>query len=187
VPALPRRLAERARLELVRKDRLVAIPQAPPEKLPSGPYPLPDHHPGLHTLTGTGPTRQLARQATHAIEIAFLTLATIYSLTLPLKSHVTLADAAVLVVLFACYTLRISRAPAEAPHLVGPAVLLGELPTTRRRVIVAALLGDEATVKRFYRERDHIRLQPENRSMSPILTRDATVLGKVVALIRCLP
>ena len=47
-----------------------------------------------------------------------------------------------------------------------------------------AIIDDGATVKRFYRERDHIRLQPENSSMDPIITRDCTIVGKVVALFR---
>ena len=50
--------------------------------------------------------------------------------------------------------------------------------------IVVALIDDGATVKRFYREADHIRLQPENSSMDPILTRDCAIVGKVVALFR---
>lgn len=50
--------------------------------------------------------------------------------------------------------------------------------------IVVALIDDGATVKRFYRERDHIRLQPENSSMEPIITRDCAIVGKVVALFR---
>ena len=50
--------------------------------------------------------------------------------------------------------------------------------------IVVALIGDEATVKRFYREADHIRLQPENETMEPIRTTDATILGKVVGVFR---
>jgi repressor LexA len=50
--------------------------------------------------------------------------------------------------------------------------------------IVVALIGDEATVKRFYREADHIRLQPENETMEPIRTTDARVLGKVVGVFR---
>ena len=50
--------------------------------------------------------------------------------------------------------------------------------------IVVALIDDGATVKRFYREADHIRLQPENSSMEPILTRDCAIVGKVVALFR---
>jgi repressor LexA len=50
--------------------------------------------------------------------------------------------------------------------------------------IVVALVGEEATVKRFFQESDHIRLQPENASMEPIRTRDVRVLGKVVGLMR---
>jgi repressor LexA len=50
--------------------------------------------------------------------------------------------------------------------------------------IVVARLGDEATVKRFFRERDAIRLQPENEAHAPIRTRDAELLGKVVGVFR---
>jgi len=50
--------------------------------------------------------------------------------------------------------------------------------------IVVALIGEEATVKRIYREKDHIRLQPENEEMEPILTTEARVLGKVVGVFR---
>jgi repressor LexA len=50
--------------------------------------------------------------------------------------------------------------------------------------IVVALVGDEATVKRFFREDDHIRLQPENAAMEPIRTADATVLGRVIGVLR---
>jgi repressor LexA len=50
--------------------------------------------------------------------------------------------------------------------------------------IVVALVGEEATVKRFYREADHVRLQPENETMAPILSKDVRVLGKVVGLMR---
>ena len=50
--------------------------------------------------------------------------------------------------------------------------------------IVVALIGDEATVKRFFREGVQIRLQPENASMQPIIVRDAQILGRVIALFR---
>jgi repressor LexA len=50
--------------------------------------------------------------------------------------------------------------------------------------IVVALLDNEATVKRFFREKDHVRLQPENEFMAPILAKEVTVLGKVVGLFR---
>jgi len=50
--------------------------------------------------------------------------------------------------------------------------------------IVVALIGEEATVKRIYREKEHIRLQPENDEMEPIITTEARVLGKVVGVFR---
>jgi len=50
--------------------------------------------------------------------------------------------------------------------------------------IVVALVGEEATVKRFFREDDHVRLQPENDAHEPIRTREARVLGRVVGVLR---
>jgi repressor LexA len=50
--------------------------------------------------------------------------------------------------------------------------------------IVVALVDDEATVKRFYREDDHVRLQPENSALEPIRSRDVKVLGRVVGVCR---
>ena len=50
--------------------------------------------------------------------------------------------------------------------------------------IVVAMVDDAATVKRFYKESDHIRLQPENETMDPIIVKDCTILGSVVALFR---
>jgi repressor LexA len=50
--------------------------------------------------------------------------------------------------------------------------------------IVVALIGEEATVKRFFQEEDHVRLQPENETMEPIRSREVRVLGKVVGLMR---
>jgi cation:H+ antiporter len=82
----------------------------------------------------------------HAVELAFLSVATVYSLTLPLKSSITLLDAAVLVSIFVVYMVRISRAPAEEPHLVGPAEALGELPVARRRTLVVILFVGAALV-----------------------------------------
>jgi cation:H+ antiporter len=66
-------------------------------------------------------------------------VATLYSLTLPLKASITLIDTIVLVALFAGYTWRVSRAPAEEPHLVGPARYLGTFPVVTRRVSVIGL------------------------------------------------
>jgi len=50
--------------------------------------------------------------------------------------------------------------------------------------IVVAILDDEATVKTFYKEADGIRLQPENDALEPIITRNAAIAGKVIALMR---
>jgi repressor LexA len=56
--------------------------------------------------------------------------------------------------------------------------------TARDGEIVVALVGEEATVKRFFKENDHIRLQPENDHMEPIRTREVQIVGKVVGLLR---
>jgi cation:H+ antiporter len=82
----------------------------------------------------------------HAIEITFLALATAYSLTLPFKHTLTLVDSAILIAIFLAFVFRLWRAPAEVPHLVGPARLIGDLPTTQRRIVVGVLLAYAAGV-----------------------------------------
>ena len=66
----------------------------------------------------------------------------------------------------------------------GDYVVVKEQPVANNGDIVVAIIDDGATVKRFFRERDHIRLQPENSSMEPIITRDCSIAGKVVAVFR---
>lgn len=66
----------------------------------------------------------------------------------------------------------------------GDFVVVKEQPVALNGDIVVAIIDDGATVKRFFRERDHIRLQPENSSMGPIITRDCSIAGKVVAVFR---
>lgn len=66
----------------------------------------------------------------------------------------------------------------------GDYVVVKEQPVANNGDIVVALIDDGATMKRFYREKDHIRLQPENSSMDPIITRDCSIAGKVVAVFR---
>ena len=68
----------------------------------------------------------------------------------------------------------------------GDLVVVRPQETAHDGEIVVALLGEEATVKRFYQESDHIRLQPENETMEPIRSTDVRVLGKVVGLMRSL-
>ncbi len=66
----------------------------------------------------------------------------------------------------------------------GDYVVVRQQPVANNGDIVVALMDDGATVKRFYREENYIRLQPENAAMDPIITTDCTIAGKVVALFR---
>lgn len=72
----------------------------------------------------------------------------------------------------------------EAGILSGDLVLVKKQNSASNGDIVVALLEDEATVKTFYKEKDLIRLQPENQFMKPILTKEVSVLGKVIGLYR---
>jgi len=96
--------------------------------------------------TVTTPLKGIQLERTHSVELAFLTIASAYSLTLPLKSSITLWDALILVSLFIVYTIRISRAPAEEPHLVGPALYIGGFDQKKRRLTVLALFLFAATI-----------------------------------------
>jgi repressor LexA len=72
----------------------------------------------------------------------------------------------------------------EAGILDGDKVIVKRQSTATNGDIVVALLDEEATVKRFYKEKDHVRLQPENSSMAPIIAKDVKVLGKVIGVFR---
>ncbi len=72
----------------------------------------------------------------------------------------------------------------EAGILDGDYVLVHRQQNAINGDIVVALIEDEATVKRFYKEQGHIRLQPENRFMDPIIVPTCQILGKVIGLIR---
>lgn len=72
----------------------------------------------------------------------------------------------------------------DAGILDGDLVLVKEQNNVNNGDIVVALLGEEATVKRFFKEKDKIRLQPANQFMEPIYTRDVSILGKVIGLFR---
>jgi len=72
----------------------------------------------------------------------------------------------------------------EAGILDGDLVVVRKQEKAENGEIVVALIDDEATVKRFFCEDDHIRLQPENSAQSPIITKDVVILGKVIALLR---
>lgn len=73
----------------------------------------------------------------------------------------------------------------NAGILDGDYILVKQQNTANNGDIVAALIGDEATVKTFYKEKGHIRLQPENPSYDPIIVEDdVTILGKIIGLFR---
>ena len=73
----------------------------------------------------------------------------------------------------------------EAGILDGDYVVVKKQATANNGEIVVAMTEeDEATVKRFYKEKNHFRLQPENSSMDPIYVQNVTILGKVVGLYR---
>ncbi len=72
----------------------------------------------------------------------------------------------------------------NAGILSGDIVIVEKTPTAENGDIVVALIEDEATVKRFYKENGHFRLQPENDDYAPIITSELLILGKVVALQR---
>ena len=83
------------------------------------------------------------------------------------------------------YLLRIrGESMKEAGILEGDYVVVHPQDTANDGEVIVALLGEEATVKRFFRESDHIRLQPENDAMEPIRSKEVKVLGRVVGLLR---
>jgi len=83
------------------------------------------------------------------------------------------------------YVLRVrGDSMVDAGILEGDFVVVRPQDTAQDGEIVVALVGEEATVKRFFRENDHVRLQPENAAMEPIRSREVRVLGRVVGLFR---
>jgi repressor LexA len=72
----------------------------------------------------------------------------------------------------------------DAGILEGDHVIVRKQDTAKNGEIVVALVSEEATVKRFFREKEHVRLQPENDALEPILTRDVQILGRVVGVCR---
>lgn len=83
------------------------------------------------------------------------------------------------------YVLKVKgESMIEAGILNGDFVIVNSQNTAKNGDIVVALIDDEATVKTFYKEKDHIRLQPQNSSMDPILIKDPYILGVVKAVVR---
>jgi repressor LexA len=83
------------------------------------------------------------------------------------------------------YLLRVrGESMKDAGILEGDLVVVRPQETAQDGDIVVAMVGEEATVKRYFLESDHVRLQPENDAMEPIRSREVRVLGRVVGLMR---
>ena len=83
------------------------------------------------------------------------------------------------------FTLKVSgESMINAGIMDGDKVVIHKQDTAENGQIVAALIDDSATIKRFYKENGHYRLQPENPTMEPIIVDHVTIIGKVVGLIR---
>jgi repressor LexA len=83
------------------------------------------------------------------------------------------------------YVLRVrGESMKNAGILPGDFVVVRPQETAGDGEIVVALVGEEATVKRFFRESDHVRLQPENAAMEPIRSKEVRILGRVVGVFR---
>ena len=73
----------------------------------------------------------------------------------------------------------------NAAILDGDTVIVEQTSTAENGQIVVALVdGTDATVKRFYKENGHYRLQPENDTMQPIILNEVSIIGRVVAVLR---
>ncbi|MGD9567882.1 MAG: transcriptional repressor LexA [Sedimentibacter sp.] len=83
------------------------------------------------------------------------------------------------------YVLKVrGESMIEAGILDGDFVIVNSQNTAKNGDIVVVLIDEEATVKAFYKEKDHIRLQPRNSAMDPILVKDPYILGVVKAVVR---
>ena len=79
----------------------------------------------------------------------------------------------------------------QGESMINAGILDGDFVIVRKQssannndIVVALLNNEEATVKRFFKEKDRIRLQPENDGMSPIYSRNVSILGKVIGVFR---
>jgi repressor LexA len=83
------------------------------------------------------------------------------------------------------YILRVrGDSMINAGILEGDFVVVRPQDTATDGEIVVALVGEEATVKRYFKESDHVRLQPENDALEPIRSRDVKILGRVIGVFR---
>jgi cation:H+ antiporter len=102
---------------------------------------------GPNGKTSVGSTgTEVVLEPAQTVDIAYLTLATLYGLTLPLRHTLTIFDAFVLVGIYIFYLRRLAQAPAEEPHLVGPPAMIALLPARRRRMLNVGMFITSAAV-----------------------------------------
>lgn len=83
------------------------------------------------------------------------------------------------------FALHVKGSSMINAHIIdGDIIIVEKTPVAQNGDIVVALIDDEATVKRFYKENGHFRLQPENDEFEPIIVNELILLGKVVTVIR---
>lgn len=108
---------------------------------------------------------------------------------LPLLAQENIEDTFPLPLEFAqdenCFMLKVEgESMTQAGIMPGDYVIVKQQSVAENGNIVVALLGEEATVKTFFREEDTIRLQPQNPYMEPIRTKEVKILGKVIGVLR---
>ncbi|MFT4041129.1 MAG: hypothetical protein QM692_23310 [Thermomicrobiales bacterium] len=85
-------------------------------------------------------------EASHGLELVALLAATLYAFTIPIKGYISLVDCVVLGAIFVVYMWRLTKLPAEEPHLIGPAKTIGALPTGPRRTVTGVLAVTAAII-----------------------------------------
>jgi repressor LexA len=145
----------------------------------------------IHRLPGKARSIQLLKPLLRQGEGLLIPIAGEIAAGMPIlaeeniEGYLTLVDEAVLDRGGAFFALKIKGdSMIEAGILSGDHVVVRQQPTANDGDVVVALLENEATVKRFFKAQDHIRLQPANSQLAPIITRDVQILGKVVSVIR---
>lgn len=145
----------------------------------------------IHRLSGQARSIQVVNPATAATEHGQVPIVGEITAGAPILAeeritgYLTVVDEALLAKPGAFFALRVQgESMIEAGILPGDYVVVLQQAKAENGEIVVALLGEEATVKRFYKEQGQIRLQPANASMQPIFARDVQILGRVVSVIR---
>jgi repressor LexA len=145
----------------------------------------------INRLPGKARSIQVLRPLTQDEELASVPIVGQVSAGLPILSeenidgYLSLVDEDLIRSGSTFFALRVNgESMIDAGILSGDYVVVRQQPTAEEGEIVVALVKNEATVKRFHRSAEHIRLQPANAAMEPIISRNVKILGKVVSIIR---